>query len=153
MWCWVIGMAAIEFVYNVEWPLSLVITNTALTNYGILFRHLLYCKRVEKDLCATWKTNIPRGSHVCQVVYVSRSCVLLMVLISALVDLFITWQIPHTASTRIHVLRQRMLYFVHSLLFFTTFEVIEPNWRKLEEQLKGVCVGLTLFIYMCVFVC
>lgn len=30
-----------------------------------------------------------------------------------------------------------MLAFVQQILAFATFEVLEPNWRKLEEKLEG----------------
>ena len=30
-----------------------------------------------------------------------------------------------------------MLAFVQQILAFTTFEVLEPNWRKLESKLEG----------------
>lgn len=31
-----------------------------------------------------------------------------------------------------------MLSFVQQILAFATFEVLEPNWRKLEEKLRRV---------------
>lgn len=40
---------------------------------------------------------------------------------------------------RVYLLRQRMLGFIENLLFFITYEVIEPNWRILEEKLSKVC--------------
>ena len=38
---------------------------------------------------------------------------------------------------RVFLLRARMLAFVQQILAFTTFEVLEPNWRKLEGKLEA----------------
>lgn len=35
------------------------------------------------------------------------------------------------------LLKARMLAFIQQILAFATFEVLEPNWRKLEERLEG----------------
>lgn len=35
------------------------------------------------------------------------------------------------------LLRARMLAFVQQILAFATFEVLEPNWRKLEGRLEA----------------
>lgn len=39
---------------------------------------------------------------------------------------------------RVLVLRARMLSFVQQILAFAAFEVLEPNWRKLEAKLEKV---------------
>jgi gamma-tubulin complex component 2 len=39
---------------------------------------------------------------------------------------------------RVFLLRARMLSFVQQILAFTTFEVLEPNWRLLEAKLAKV---------------
>lgn len=49
--------------YNVKWPLSLVISRKCLFRYQVLFRHLFYCKHVERQLCATWSTY--KGAKKC----------------------------------------------------------------------------------------
>ena len=48
------GLEAFSLDYNVGWPLSLVINRKALTKYQLLFRHLFYCKHIERQLCAAW---------------------------------------------------------------------------------------------------
>lgn len=48
------------------------------------------------------------------------------------------------ARARVLILRQRMLHFVQNLLYFTTCEVIEPNWRGFEEKLTKVCLCAAL---------
>ena len=49
------GLESFGLEYSVQWPLSLVISYRSLYKYQLLFRHLFYCKHVERQLCATWK--------------------------------------------------------------------------------------------------
>ena len=44
------GMDAFAFGYQVEWPVSLVL-NHFLAQYQMIFRHLFYCKNIERLLC------------------------------------------------------------------------------------------------------
>lgn len=71
------GLEAFSFDYIVKWPLSLIINRCvgalyvpphqvrlrhkrwwlcrkALTRYQMLFRHMFYCKHVERLLCNVW---------------------------------------------------------------------------------------------------
>lgn len=49
------GYEAISLDYEVKWPLSLVISRKNLTRYQLIFRHLFFCKYVERQLAAAWK--------------------------------------------------------------------------------------------------
>uniref|UniRef100_A0A8C1NNC5 Gamma-tubulin complex component n=1 Tax=Cyprinus carpio TaxID=7962 RepID=A0A8C1NNC5_CYPCA len=51
------GLEAFSFDYIVKWPLSLIINRKALTRYQMLFRHMFYCKHVERLLCNVWISN------------------------------------------------------------------------------------------------
>uniref|UniRef100_U3J1W9 Gamma-tubulin complex component n=1 Tax=Anas platyrhynchos platyrhynchos TaxID=8840 RepID=U3J1W9_ANAPP len=51
------GLEAFSFDYIVKWPLSLIINRKALTRYQMLFRHMFYCKHVERQLCNVWISN------------------------------------------------------------------------------------------------
>lgn len=51
------GLEAFSLDYSVKWPLSLVISRKCLFKYQMLFRHLFYCKHVERQLCATWSSH------------------------------------------------------------------------------------------------
>lgn len=51
------GLEAFSLDYTVKWPLSLVISRKCLFKYQMLFRHLFYCKHVERQLCATWSIH------------------------------------------------------------------------------------------------
>ena len=48
------GVEAFCLDYKVKWPLSLVISRKCLYKYQMLFRHLFFCRHVERELCATW---------------------------------------------------------------------------------------------------
>ena len=47
-------LEALAFGYDVTWPISLILNRKALACYQMLFRHLLYCKHVEKMLSNVW---------------------------------------------------------------------------------------------------
>lgn len=105
------GLEAFTFDYVVKWPLSLVISRKALTRYQMLFRHLFYCKHVERQLCNVWlnnKTAKMFARHSTQ------------------------WYATAFA------LRQRMLNFVQNFEYYMMFEVIEPNWQLFEANLEQV---------------
>jgi gamma-tubulin complex component 2 len=40
--------------YKVRWPLTLILSKKAINKYQLIFRHLLFCKYVEKCLENTW---------------------------------------------------------------------------------------------------
>lgn len=40
--------------YKVQWPLTLIISRRAITKYQLIFRHLFFCKYVERHLGNTW---------------------------------------------------------------------------------------------------
>lgn len=103
------GLEAFSFDYIVKWPLSLIINRKALTRYQMLFRHLFYCKHVERQLCNVWissKTAKQYSLHSSK------------------------W------FAGAFTLRQRMLNFVQNIQYYMMFEVMEPTWHVLEKNLK-----------------
>ena len=106
---------ALAFDYSVKFPLSLVISRKTITRYQIIFRFLLHLHHLESALGAMWlehKSALWRSS-------------------SADEDME-RWK------NRIFSLRSRMLAFVRQVLAFATGEVIETNWRILEDKLAKV---------------
>jgi len=102
--------------YNVRFPLSLVISRKTVLRYQLLFRFLLHLKHVEQSLSTMWieqKTG-PWRKRVPENDELER------------------WRL------RVCLLRARMLSFVQQILAFATFEVLEPNWRALENKLEKV---------------
>ncbi|GFR76401.1 gamma-tubulin complex component [Elysia marginata] len=103
------GLESFSFDYVVKWPTSLVISRKALIRYQILFRHLFYCKHVERQLCSVWKSNMQAKAY-------GRS----------------RW---YSAA---FALRQRMLNFVQNFEYYMMFEVIEPNWHDFQQNMAKV---------------
>ncbi|KAG6828440.1 hypothetical protein H0H92_007967 [Tricholoma furcatifolium] len=107
---------ALTLDYTVKFPLSLVISRKTIVQYQFLFRFLLHLKHVEQSLASMWIEQMttpwrrPLPEH--------RD--------------FERWRL------RVCLLRARMLSFVQQILAFTTFEVLEPNWRMLEIKLEKV---------------
>ncbi|KAF8234521.1 hypothetical protein L208DRAFT_1359509 [Tricholoma matsutake] len=113
------SMPAIDVLtldYTVKFPLSLVISRKTILRYQLLFRFLLHLKHVEQSLTAMWiEQKTPPWRRA----------------------------MPHHPDfnrwrLRVCLLRARMLAFVQQILAFTTFEVLEPNWRALESKLDKV---------------
>ncbi|XP_048358107.1 gamma-tubulin complex component 2 isoform X1 [Sphaerodactylus townsendi] len=103
------GLEAFSFDYVVKWPLSLIISRKALTRYQMLFRHMFYCKHVERQLCNVWISSKAAKQHS---LHLSK------------------W------FAGAFTLRQRMLNFVQNIQYYMMFEVMEPTWHVLEKNLK-----------------
>ncbi|CAB1337938.1 unnamed protein product, partial [Coregonus sp. 'balchen'] len=105
------GLEAFSFDYIVKWPLSLIINRKALTRYQMLFRHIFYCKHVERLLCNVWISNKTAKQYAL-----------------------------HRAKwfATAFALRQRMLNFVQNIQYYMMFEVMEPTWHIMEKNLKSV---------------
>ncbi|KAG8517503.1 Gamma-tubulin complex component 2 [Galemys pyrenaicus] len=104
------GLEAFSFDYVVKWPLSLIINRKALTRYQMLFRHMFYCKHVERRLCGVWLSSRAAKQSAL------RSA---------------SW------FAGAFTLRQRMLNFVQNIQYYMMFEVMEPTWHVLEKNLRS----------------
>ncbi|RXG60499.1 Gamma-tubulin complex component 2 [Armadillidium vulgare] len=51
------GLQGFSLTYSVEWPLLLVLDQRTHFCYQLMFRHLFYCKHVERLLCRVWLSN------------------------------------------------------------------------------------------------
>ncbi|XP_071958685.1 gamma-tubulin complex component 2-like isoform X2 [Antedon mediterranea] len=105
------GLEAFSFDYIVRWPESLILSRKALTKYQMLFRHLFYCKHVERTICSVWLSNKSAKKFS---LHSSK------------------WYAAGFA------LRQRMLHLVQNLQYYMMFEVIEPNWLLMLENFRSV---------------
>lgn len=105
------GLEAFSFDYVVKWPVSLVLNKKALTRYQMLFRHLFYCKHVERQLCDVWihYKSSKQGMS--------------------------SWSRWYASA---FALRQRMLNFVQNFMYYMMFEVLEPNWCEFEKNMETV---------------
>ncbi|KAF0711813.1 Aste57867_5071 [Aphanomyces stellatus] len=97
---------ALTLDYKVKWPLSLVISSGALNKYQMIFRHLFFCKHVERRLCDAWRNHQSTKELALRSAMITSYC-----------------------------LRQRMLHFQQNFVYYMMFEVISPRWHALEAQL------------------
>ncbi|GAB9466560.1 hypothetical protein Gpo141_00003931 [Globisporangium polare] len=95
--------------YKVKWPLALVVSCGALTKYQMIFRHLFFCKHVERRLCDAWLNHQTTKE------------------LSLRSDLGPSF-----------CLRQRMLHFQQNFVYYMMFEVISPRWHAFQKQLTTV---------------
>ncbi|XP_023342310.1 gamma-tubulin complex component 2 [Eurytemora carolleeae] len=94
----------------VDWPVSLVLNHKALVRYQMLFRHLFYCKHIERLISAVWITNKA------------------------------TKFLPGDAFKVYHPsfgLRQKMLVLIQNLSYYMMVEVVEPAWHSLVVSLAA----------------
>ncbi|XP_054164433.1 gamma-tubulin complex component 2-like isoform X2 [Oppia nitens] len=103
------GAEALTLDFQVSWPLSLIISRKNITCYQMLFRHLFYCKYVERQLEEVWKNNkiAKRFTFNAVIGYGKAFC-----------------------------LRQKMLNFVQNLEYYIMLEVIEPTFHQFLEYVQ-----------------
>ncbi|KAI0764704.1 Spc98 family-domain-containing protein [Fomes fomentarius] len=129
-----LAIDALTLDYNVKFPLSLVISRKTILRYQLIFRFLLHLKHVEQSLSSMWiehKTSAWRRSTRPRTPAADAGRQTSQVPPKDWHSEFENWR------KRVFLLRARMLAFVQQILAFTTFEVLEPNWRKLEGKLEG----------------
>mmetsp|Transcript_12089 Transcript_12089/g.20390 ORF Transcript_12089/g.20390 Transcript_12089/m.20390 type:complete len:221 (+) Transcript_12089:291-953(+) len=95
--------------YNVQWPLSLVISKKAINKYQLIFRHILYQKYVESSLEKAWSMH--QSTKECNV---------------------------HHLFARTFRTRLKMLQFCKNYLYYMLYEVLEPNFNKFMDNLRKV---------------
>lgn len=158
------GVDAIMLGYTVKFPLSLVLDENAIEEYQLLFRYLFQCKYVEYILCKNWidqgwsrmrgrggmaasasTPTTPNKGSVRKVVSMSA----MMSSSSSSSPTAKTLSLSSSSNKdpqhilmellepRMCILRAKMLTFIQQFMYYGCYEVIEPNWRKLEEQLGG----------------
>ncbi|MCL4126577.1 UNVERIFIED_CONTAM: hypothetical protein GTU68_045281 [Idotea baltica] len=105
------GLQGFSLTYQVEWPLLLVLDHKSHFCYQMIFRHLFYCKHVERLLCRVWLSNKAAKGF--------------------LLSSAVTYKKAFT-------LRQRMIYFIQNLEYYMNFEVIERNWQNFLTKVQKV---------------
>ncbi|KAL3266582.1 hypothetical protein HHI36_010746 [Cryptolaemus montrouzieri] len=99
------------FSYKVHWPLSLILNRKSLACYQMIFRHLFYCKHVDRMICQVWRANKVAKRFP-----------------------FEDAQQYRTAFA----LRQKMLHCVQNLEYHMMVEVIEPHWCSFMQKISKV---------------
>jgi len=101
------GLDAFAFDYQVEWPVSLLLSRNAIVKYQLIFRHLFHCKHVERQLSTCWLSQQATKGLGCT-----------------------------AAFSAAYGLRQRMLHFLQNIEHYMMLEVLEPNWHLLHLKLR-----------------
>ncbi|KAI8868468.1 hypothetical protein GQ42DRAFT_40541 [Ramicandelaber brevisporus] len=131
---------ALIFKFQVKFPVTLVLPNLALAKYQMLGRHLLQLRYLEQRLSQLWLQHA-KGLQTLKKT-VSRSAALH----GTRPEDSATSQ-PAFAHFNLQVLsaRSQVLKFVQQVLHYTSWEVIEPNWVRLEEQLSKATTADEMF--------
>ena len=104
------GFESVALQYHVKWPLSLILSHRNIACYQMLFRHLFYCKYVERTLESVWKDNKMAKVYALKAV---------------------------TGYAEAFALRQKMLNFVQNLSYYMTVEVIEPHFHTFINKIDS----------------
>lgn len=144
---------ALMLDYNVKFPLSLVISRKTIVRYQLIFRFLLHLRCVEQSLLAMWcdqtsgmwrssahtpspsSTSTLNGNATGSRPGSGRTTP--KDSNPSAKSTRGTQVYPELAQWRraVFVLRARMLALVQHLIAFVTYQVLEPNWRRLENAL------------------
>jgi gamma-tubulin complex component 2 len=94
---------------SIPFPISLVLSPSIMESYQLLFRHLFFAKHVERRLIAVWVDHQSmKGLESLRGIMGPT-----------------------------YLLRQRMLHFLQNLMYYMMFEVIQPNWMKIEKAVQS----------------
>lgn len=104
------GVESFSFGYKAKWPISIVLNQTTISKYQILFRLLYFCKHVERQLHKQWSCGM-RKIRVGEVNSFKRSA---------------------------NGLSQKMIIAIQNIEYYMMVEVIEPNFHIFLDQLNHV---------------
>jgi len=101
------GVRCFTLKYRTSWPLSIVFSKALMLKYQVIFRHLLYCRYIERKLVDVW------------------------------VDHQNTKELGlDTLFSPSYSLRQRMLHFCRDYIYYATVEVLEPQSHSFLASLE-----------------
>ncbi|KAK9876582.1 hypothetical protein WA026_013961 [Henosepilachna vigintioctopunctata] len=106
-----LAIETFAFSYKVHWPLSLILNRKSLACYQMIFRHLFYCKHVDRMICQVWRAN-------------------------KVAKRFAFEDASHYRTA--FALRQKMLHCVQNLEYHMMVEVIEPHWCTFMQKISKV---------------
>ncbi|TVY83654.1 Spindle pole body component alp4 [Lachnellula suecica] len=108
------GFTSLQFDCIVPFPASLVISRKTVWRYQVLFRFLFSLRHLERQLVSNWQTlnKAPGWAHKSS----NRQI--------------------EVCKRRASTLQARMLVYVQQLLYYSTAEVMEPNWQGFMEKLE-----------------
>lgn len=101
------GIRCFTLKYRTSWPLSIVFSRTMMLKYQVIFRHLLYCRFVERKLVEVWVDHQNTKDLGLDSKFSPSYC-----------------------------LRQRMLHFCREYIYYTSAEVLEPQSHRFLSSLE-----------------
>jgi gamma-tubulin complex component 2 len=145
--------------YEVPWPLSIVVPDSAMAQYQMIFRHLFELKWVEKELnrvCSLYQTTRPlavaqrrsaadfnAGRRLSTSTTttggggVSDGTTMSAADAAAALSAAAPPPVANQALTRAYRTCQLMTHFFRQYLLYATFEVLEPLWCALELHIES----------------
>jgi len=109
------GLETFMLDINISFPLSLILPKNVIKQYQLLFRHIFYAKRVERQLLQIWQLQ----------------------------QLFKRYNNQHQQSLPLNptfLLRQRMIHFLQNFIYYVQLEVMYPAWDVMEYELENVAM-------------
>ncbi|VVC35810.1 Hypothetical protein CINCED_3A025111 [Cinara cedri] len=104
-----LGIQSFCLGLTTQWPVSLIFNETVISNYQMLFRLLLLCKNVERQLLKVWLCDkqLKKEKSSSEITY-----------------------------KKAFNLRQNMLLFVQNLEYYMFEEVIETQWQTFTSAIQ-----------------
>eukprot|EP00808_Paulinella_micropora_P012043 g20076.t1 len=131
------GFAALTFTYEVEWPLSLVLSKSALVKYQFLFRHLFFLKHVERQLGLAWRAQqMSKSLHLSSLLSSASQSANRADDPDFLSDAKLA--LAQSLLKRAVHLRHRMVHVVNSLEYFFMADILEQEWQAFSARLPAV---------------
>ncbi|GAA5886444.1 hypothetical protein JCM6882_001641 [Rhodosporidiobolus microsporus] len=110
------GWDVFNLDYQVQFPLSLILSRKSITYYQMIFRHLLRLKHLERIFQETWTEHLKTPSWRRRSPYPELQA----------------WK------GRVFALRARMYEFVKQMYDFAVSEVLEARWGALRRRMEEV---------------
>lgn len=141
--------------YEVPWPLSIVVPDSAMAQYQMIFRHLFELKWVEKELnrvCSLYQTtrplavaqrrsaasfNIRRRTSLSTAGGILDATTISAADAAAALSAAAPPPVANQALARAYRTCQLMTHFFRQYLLYATFEVLEPLWSALEMHIES----------------
>ncbi|XP_014290465.1 gamma-tubulin complex component 2 [Halyomorpha halys] len=105
------GLQAFALSVNSTWPVTLVFNVTVISSYQLIFRHLFYCKYIERLLFRVWQMD----KSVRALPFSQTTC-----------------------FSKAFALRHKMMYFIRSMVLYMMEEAVLPNWNDFIQAVETV---------------
>jgi gamma-tubulin complex component 2 len=124
--------------YEVPWPLSVVVPDTAMAHYQMIFRHLFELKWVERELsrvCDMYRATVPLANL--QGRARRRNSLVPGSAADAAAEIALSSGQSISALATAYRTCQLMIHFFGQYMLYATFEVLEPLWSALERHVNA----------------